>query len=203
VPEVEHTTTARLPVPVIWEFVQEMDNWAALVTGYGGHEKEGPDDSVWVLKGDVGVLARTVKFRVHVDEWAGPHRVVFSLKGVNEPMEGTGTFLLEPWEEANARAAAEPAPRGGLLSRWLAAIARFFYRLVHGRAQRAGSADSGPGAGMSRLTFRLRVDPGGPMAPMVNAMMKPMMLPAAEDLANRIMATLEERHGLVERGDDR
>ena len=62
--------------------------------------------------------------------------------------------------------------------------------------RRDASADAGPAAGTSRLTFRLRVDPGGPMAPMVNAMMKPMMLPAAEGLANQILATLEERHGL-------
>jgi hypothetical protein len=35
------------------------------------------------------------------------------------------------------------------------------------------------------------------MAPMVSALMKPLMLPAAEDLANQILATLEKRHGLA------
>lgn len=197
-PEVEHVTTARLPIETIWDFVKEMDNWAGFVAGYQSHEKLSPDDSVWVLKGDVGVLARTVKFQVHVEEWAGPHRVTFSLKGVNEPMEGSGTFLLEAYEEAGPAAAGgeTAARREGLFSRLFARVARFFYRLVHGRAERGAGADAGPGAGMSRLVFRLRVDPGGPMAPMVSAMMRPMMLPAAEDLANRIMATLEERHGL-------
>jgi carbon monoxide dehydrogenase subunit G len=195
-PEVEYATTAKLPIDVIWEFVKEMDNWATFVAGYQSHEKQGPDDSVWVLKGDVGMLARIVKFQVHVDEWAGPSRVVFRLQGVNEPMEGSGTFLLEPWEDAAAVAAAPAPPRKGLWTRILEAITRFFFRRVHGRTERAASADAGPGAGMSRLTFRLRVDPGGPMAPMVNAMMKPMMMPAAEDLANKIMATLEQRHGV-------
>lgn len=184
---------------VIWEFVQEMDNWATFVAGYLSHEKESADDSTWVLKGDVGVLARTVKFKVHVDEWAGPERVTFSLVGVNEPMQGSGTFLLQPYEdEAEAAAAdarAASSARDGFFARLFAAIARFFYRLVHGRAERAASADSGPGAGMSKLTFRLEIQPGGPMAPMVNALMKPMMTPAAEGLANQIMATLEERHG--------
>jgi hypothetical protein len=33
------------------------------------------------------------------------------------------------------------------------------------------------------------------MAPMVNALIKPMMLPAAEDLANRILAHLEGSEG--------
>jgi len=197
VPEVEHSTTARLPVDAIWDFVQEMDNWATFVTGYESHQKHSENESTWVLKGDVGVLARTVKFQVTVDEWAGPERVEFSLKGLNEPMEGGGTFLLQSYEDETAET--PPAPGGGFFTRLFAAIARFFYRLVHGRAERGAGADEGPGKGMARLTFRLRVDPGGPMAPMVSALMKPMMLPAAEDLANKIMATLEERHGAGER----
>jgi carbon monoxide dehydrogenase subunit G len=194
VPEVEYSTTARLPIDTIWDFVHEMDNWAPFVAGYQSHEKRGEDDSTWVLKGDVGVLARVVKFAVHVDEWNGPSRVVFSLKGVNEPMEGRGTFLLEAYEDP-AKVAPAP-PRKGLLARLLEAIARFFYRLRHGRAERAASADAGPAAGTSRLTFRLRIDPGGPMAPMISALMKPLMQPAAEDLANQILATLEQRHGV-------
>jgi carbon monoxide dehydrogenase subunit G len=194
-PEVEYATTAKLPVVVVWEFVQEMDNWAGFVAGYQRHEKQSETDSTWVLRGDVGPLARTVQFAVHIEEWNGPSRVVFSLRGVNEPMQGTGTFLLERFEDASAVVAAPP--RQGLFARLLAAVARFLYRLRHGGAQRASSADAGPAAGSSRLSFRLRIDPGGPMAPMVNALMKPLMRPAAEDLANKILATLEKRHGLT------
>jgi carbon monoxide dehydrogenase subunit G len=195
VPEVEYSTTAKLPVEVVWDFVQEMDNWAGFVAGYQRHEKQSETDSTWVLKGDVGPLARTVQFAVHIEEWNGPSRVVFSLQGVNEPMQGTGTFLLERFEDASAVVAAPP--HQGLFARLLAAVARFLYRLRHGGAQRASSADTGPAAGSSRLSFRLRIDPGGPMAPMVNALMKPLMQPAAEDLANQILATLEKRHGLT------
>jgi carbon monoxide dehydrogenase subunit G len=191
--EVEYSTTARLPVEAIWDFVQEMDNWAPFVAGYQSHEKQGERDSLWVLKGDVGVLARVVKFAVRVEEWNGPSRVCFSLTGVNEPMQGSGTFLLEPFEAAGPAAA--PAPRRGLFARLLEALARALYRLRHGSPRRAAGADAGPAPGTARLTFRLRIDPGGPMAPMVNALMKPLMLPAAEDLANRILATLESRHG--------
>ena len=38
------------------------------------------------------------------------------------------------------------------------------------------------------MSFRLRIDPGGPMAPMINAMIQPAMAAAAEDLAERITA---------------
>jgi carbon monoxide dehydrogenase subunit G len=191
--ETEFSTTARISVDTIWEFVKEMDNWAPLLTGYQSHEKENDDDSIWVLKGDIGVMSRTLKFKVHVSEWAGPDRVTFELKGLNEEMEGGGVFLMEPHEGEGATpagaAAAGSEAKPGLLAR----IVRYFYQLIYGKVERAQSADAGPGAGMAKLTFKLRLDPGGPMAPMVNAMIKTAMPPAAEDLANKIMAHLEER----------
>jgi carbon monoxide dehydrogenase subunit G len=194
VPEAEYSTTARLPVQTIWDFVREMDNWAAFLTGYQSHRKESEHDSVWVLKGDVGVLSRTLELRVHVTEWAGPSRVSFELQGLNEPMQGRGQFLMEAYEAAGAAPDAAAAAPRGVFARLLEPVVRFFLRLFRGGPERGAGADAGPGAGMAKLTFRLRIDPGGPMAPMVSAMMAPAMRPAAEDLANKIMAHLEARH---------
>jgi carbon monoxide dehydrogenase subunit G len=190
-----YTTTAKLSVDEIWDFVKDMDNWASCVTGYQSHEKQSDVDSVWILKGDVGVLARTLKFQVHITEWSGPSRVTFELKGLNEPMQGGGSFEMAPYEETAAAPVAAPAATQGALARAFEAVVRFFLRLVGGTPQRAVTAGAGPGAGMARLTFSLEIQPGGPMAPMVNALMKPVMLPAAEQLANQIMARIEELHG--------
>jgi carbon monoxide dehydrogenase subunit G len=239
--EAEYTTTARLPVETIWEFVREMDHWAPMVTGYQSHVKESENDSVWTLKGDVGVLARVVRFRVHVSEWAGPSRVRFSLEGLNEPMKGEGLFEMAPIGAAGAAAAdAPPAARLPFWRRWAialtrflsglpvaltrflsglpvaltrflsglpvaltrflsglpVALTRFLFRLRHGRVERAALPGGSAGPEGARLTFRLRVEPGGPMAPLVNAMMQPAMVPFAENLADRIMAHLEKEHGL-------
>lgn len=193
-PAAEYSTTAKLPVETIWDFVKDMDNWATFVTGYQSHEQQSEFDSVWVLKGDVGVLARTLKFHVHITEWKGPSRVAFDLEGLNEPMKGSGTFEMAPYEE-EGEPSPVPAASPNPLLRALQAIVRWLLRLVGGRPERAASADSGPGVGTSKLTFRLEINPGGPMAPMVSAMMKPAMLPAAEQLADSIMARLEELHG--------
>ena len=190
--ETEYSTSTKLPVLEIWDFVQDMDNWASFVTGYQGHEKQSDSQSLWTVKGDVGVLARTVKFQVNIVEWAGPERVRFTLKGLNELLEGEGEFTVTPFEDEPA-AAGTPTPRTGLGRRLVDAVVAFFYRLLHGRAERGAHADAGPGAGVARLTFRLRVDPGGPTAPMVDAMLKPALRPAAEDLANRIVTHLEQR----------
>ena len=188
-PEAEYSTTARLPVPVIWAYVREMDNWAPFLRGYQSHEKQSDNDSTWLLKGDVGMVTRSVKFQVHIDEWGEPSHVRFTLKGLNEPMEGGGEFRLEAYEDASA-APATAAPKLGLFARFV----RWLYRLFAGRSERAASAGAGPGAGMSRLSFTLRIKPGGPMGPMVDALMKPLMLPVAEELADRIMSELEKRH---------
>jgi carbon monoxide dehydrogenase subunit G len=193
VAQATYATTARLPVETVWDFVREMDNWARFVTGYQSHEKQSETESLWTLKGDVGVLSRTLTFRVHISEWAGPERVRFELTGVNEPMTGSGTFRLERYEEAGAAlAAATGAAAPGFFARIVQALARWMWRLFRGRAPRAASAGAGPAPGTSRLQFELRLVPAGPMAPMVEAIITPLLLPAAEDLANRILAHLEQ-----------
>jgi carbon monoxide dehydrogenase subunit G len=184
--EAEFTTTAKLPVEMIWSFVEDMDNWARFVTGYRSHEKRSDTESVWTLKGDVGVLARKLIFQVDITEWSPGKRAAFRLRGVNESVNGEGVFTLEPATAGDAAVAAPP-PRSALL-RLFEALARALLRLLGRAPQRAAAALSGPG---TRMSFRLRLDPGGPMAPMINAMIKPLMLPAAESLANQILAHLE------------
>jgi carbon monoxide dehydrogenase subunit G len=167
-----------------------MDHWAPFLTGYQKHEKQSETESTWTLKGDVGMLARTLRFKVLVTEWAGPERVSFSLKGINEPMTGSGSFTMQALAGGAAAAApaSEPPRPRGLAALW-DRIVRFFFRRVAGPAvvREAPAA----GAAVTRMSFMLRVDPGGPMAPMIDALMKPAMAAAAEDLAQRIIAHLE------------
>jgi carbon monoxide dehydrogenase subunit G len=187
VPEVEYTTQVALPREAVWDFVKDMNNWAPYLTGYQTHEVLSDTDSVWTLKGDVGVLARVVKLKAHVTEWNGPERVSFTLTGLNEQVDGDGTLEMGATETAKAEAPAPP-PRKGLFARMLDAIFRFFFRRMHGPAPVRALPSTGP---TSQLKFRLRMDAGGPTGPLVNAMLAPALLPAAEDLANKIAAHLE------------
>jgi hypothetical protein len=61
--------------------------------------------------------------------------------------------------------------------------------LVHGRRPKREL----PAAPQAQLTFTLRMDAGGPTGPLVNALLAPALRPAAEDLANKIAAHLEQR----------
>lgn len=186
-PEVQCTTKMPLPVTAVWEFVKDMNNWAPFLTGYQSHEALDETDSIWTLKGDVGVLARTVKLRAHVTEWSGPDRVSFTLTGLNEPVEGGGTLVM-------TRGADPPAvaPRRSLFWRLVENLFRWLHRRRFGRAPEPAPVTAS--AESALLTFTLRMDAGGPTGPLVNAMLGPVMLPAAEDLAKKIAAHLEKTH---------
>ncbi len=189
-PEVAYETIIQRPREAVWEFVKDMNNWAPFLTGYQRHEIVSDTDSIWTLKGDVGVLSRTVRLEAHVTEWNGPERVSFTLRGLDEPVEGGGTLVMTEHVGVSATEAVTPAP--GLLGRMLGAFSRWLFRLMHGSgAERALRSSSSTEA--ARLTFTLRMDAGGPMAPLVNAMLAPALLPAAEDLATKIASHLERR----------
>src|SRR5262245_19889731 len=109
-PEVQHATTIALAPERIWDFVKDMGNWAPFNTGYQKHEQLDATDSVWTVKGDVGILSRTVKLKVHITEWNGPGRVTFTLEGLNEEVSGDGALLMTA---ANAPPPAPP-PKVGI-----------------------------------------------------------------------------------------
>jgi carbon monoxide dehydrogenase subunit G len=182
-----HSATSHVSAETVWDFVRDMDQWAPFLLGYQAHEKRSDTESTWTLKGDVGALSRTVDFRVHITEWTEPERVRFTLEGVSEPMEGDGSFKIERLDPAASDAAAtqlEAPAQGFFLRLWTRLVRRLLGR---GKVER--SAASAPAT--VRLTFRLRLTPSGPMAPMLDAMIKPLMVATAEDLAQRIVAHLE------------
>ena len=68
--------------------------------------------------------------------------------------------------------------------------------------QAAGAAGSGvrrvaPPDERSQLRFHLQLTPGGPMAPMLELLMTPMIEPAAEDFLRNIRQALEARRSIT------
>jgi hypothetical protein len=190
-PEVEYATTVNLPPEVVWDFVKDMNNWAPFLTGYQKHEIVNETDSIWTLKGDVGMLARRVELRAHITEWAGPERVSFTLTGLNEEVDGGGVLMMS---KASGAPAVAPVKKVSFFRRMVNSMFRFFFRLVNGKGAQRSDKALVIGLNASELRFTLRMDAGGPTGPLVNAMLAPALLPAAEDLANKIAAHLEKTH---------
>ena len=142
-----------------------------------------------MLKGDVGMLTRTVKFDVHIDEWGEPSRVLLHAQGPERADAGRRQVPARALR--GRRAPPSPAaPKLGLFARLDALAVPPLRRPGRARGERGRRARRRHVAPQ----LPLRITPGGPMGPMVNALMKPLMLPVAEDLADHIMAKLEKRH---------
>jgi carbon monoxide dehydrogenase subunit G len=193
-PEVAYTTEMTLPLDAVWAFVSDINNWAPFLTGYQKHQIIDSTDSLWTLKGEVGILSRIVELRAHVTEWVEPQKVSFTLTGINEDVDGGGTLVLRRATATPPKAPAAEAPSQGWLRRLFGALARFLFRMTHpdGAAPALLAAPSAPGEGVA-LEFTLRMDAGGPAGPLVNAMLGPALEPAVEDLAKKIAAHLEKR----------
>jgi len=143
-----------------------MNNWAPFFSGYKKHEQLSDTDSIWWLTGDIGVLSRIVKFQVHITEWSDYKKIAFTLKGLNENVEGEGTFLLAPY-----------TPETRVQRSDIVAVLPLMQ-------------DSDTSA--SELTFKLKMSAGGIIGPAINAMLKPVLRPMAEDFAKKIATWLEK-----------
>ena len=189
-PQVTYTTTVPIPRSKLWDFVEDIDNWAPMMTGYVSHEVEDERRSTWTLRGDVGVLSREVKLAVTITAWEGPDRVDFELEGLNEAVSGGGTFLLSDAGGDDPPSAPEPerTPPKGWLRRLLDSLFRTLFQRAHGVTEAPQLTDTASGA--TELSFTWRMEAGGPMGPLVNALLEPALAPAAEELAHRIAAHL-------------
>ena len=190
-PEVVYRHPVGAPVEQVWDFVKDIHNWAPMMTGYQSHEEKSDRHSIWVLKGDVGILSRTVTLDVKITDWSGPERVVFELEGIGEAVSGGGAFEIVPVAdgEVDAAPASPPAPRPSLFKRLLRRLFGFLYRRKYGAIPVSAAAESPD----SELVFTWRMEAGGPTAPLVNAMLGPAMEPAAENLAAQIGAAVEAK----------
>lgn len=196
-PSVAYSTEMGLLPAAIWEFVQDMDNWAPFMLGYQTHEKQTETDSLWTLRSDVGAMSRIAKFQVSITEWNGPKKVAFSLQGINEPVKGSGVVtVVELGSEAAEDVALVVQKKLGFFARLWSQLVGFLVKKSMGAQQIERAQPAAGGVGRSKLTFELAMEAEGPMAPMVNAMITPMLEPMAEQLANKIAEHLEIAHGL-------
>ena len=90
--ETTQSVVVRVPMAATWDHVRDIRRWAQLMPGLQECEIINEDDSRWVLKVGVGAMVRTVKVLVHVDEWDGPGRAVFSYRLQGDPVSGGGSY---------------------------------------------------------------------------------------------------------------
>jgi carbon monoxide dehydrogenase subunit G len=204
VPTVERSATMSASRERVWEFVRDMDNWAAYLRGYEGHRKIDENQSIWLLKGNLGGLTRIAEFRVIVTEWAGPDRVTFQLEGLNEPMSGSGSFRsvsIAPNAEVDetsgllAPVHAEAGP--GFIARfWQGFWRSLLHMVLPGPKTSVPAASEAAMSTQSALpvqtqvTFELSLSVAGTTGKIVDLLIAPMLAPVAEELIEKIATAL-------------
>ena len=189
-PETTVVIDSRRDPHTIWRFVGDMNHWAPLLPGYQSHEVLSESTSTWRIRGDLGMMSRVVELSVESVEWAGPERVAFALTGLNEAVQGRGQFTIgTEGPEGVQPPAARQRPR------WLQWVLTLF---GWGQAPPKPLEVAGATDGGSRLTFWVEMDAGGPMGPVVNALLGPWLQDFAQPLGQRIVDTVENGNADVQ-----
>lgn len=176
-PEVRAVRSVARPLEQVWPVVEDIDRWAPCMPGYVAHTREDARNSTWTLQGDLGPFSRQVRLRVEITTWEAPHRVAFTLDGLDEAVHGEGAFALT----GTRPELPPPAPRPW----WRRLLDLFFGRSV----QAPALPDA---AGTTHVVFDFSVQALGPMGPMIDALLGPW----SEHVAQRL---LEDVGALVER----
>jgi carbon monoxide dehydrogenase subunit G len=185
-PEVVYSKSIPAARARIWNYVQDMDNWAPFIMGYQSHEKQDDRHSTWTVRGELGALARTVTFNVTITEWNELQRVAFTIEGVTEKFEGEGAFRIGMEEQLEGTDFSGTTRKGGWLRRLLR---KLFHRTNAPVDMRADTADE------TAFSFSLMMQAGGMTGPVVNAMIEPLMAKAADDLAEKLTAEILRTNG--------
>jgi hypothetical protein len=179
-PEVRHARGVDRPLPEIWSFVEDFDNWAPMLKGYVAHTVASKTESTWTLRGELGPFSRTVNVKVSITEWRAPGRVAFTLEGLDEAVQGQGSFDLA--EEPGLVVATPPVPRS-----WWRRLVDFVLRRPPPRPP------APPPPSRSTVVFAFGVEALGPMGPMVNALLGPWTEEVAAELLESVGTHLEKR----------
>jgi carbon monoxide dehydrogenase subunit G len=143
--ETEQSIVIDAAIGNVWNYVQDIRQWANLFPGCRECAVIDEHDSRWVLKVGAGGLVRTVNVLVHVDQWNGPEQVIFSYKLEGDPVAGSGS-----------------------------------YRAISSSAHQ------------TEVTFKVRVEGSGPMAPMWEALCRPLLPKLAKSFAERLKVEIEQ-----------
>ena len=90
--ETEQRISIGCGIETVWEYVEDIRNWASLMPGSQSCAVLNRDDSRWTLKVGAGGLVKTVIVAVHVEQWNAPAGVIFSYALQGEPVVGRGSY---------------------------------------------------------------------------------------------------------------
>ena len=190
-PEISYSAMVRAPAEGVWAFCKDFQNWAHFMWGYQSHEVINDRESIWHIKGEVGGVTRTAKLRALITEWDEPQHLTFILKGLTEPIHGSGSVDMRPYMPGEEL---PELPQKSWLSgffEWLGHIYRRLRRLPP-NGRRLVSPATIAGGPSALVTVSLAMYWKGTMGPVMDALFQPLLSHMAEELAVKLAAAVEE-----------
>ena len=146
--ETEQSVIVGAGMECAWDVARDIGKWAALMPGLQSFNIIDADNSHWTLKVGASGLIRTVKVHVHVTEWSGPEKALFTFTLEGDPVQGNGAYVASP-----------------------------------------------KGPNMTEVTLKICIQGSGPMAPMWEALGKPLLPVFARMFAEQFKLEIEQAAG--------
>ena len=142
--DAEHTVTIDAGIDAVWNYVQDISQWALLFPGCKACEVIDDHHSKWLIKVGAGGLIKSVNVLVQIEQWGGPEQVDFTYQLESEPVVGSGRYRAKPLSENT-----------------------------------------------TEISLYVKVEGSGQMAPMWEAMSKPLLPQMAKSFAGKLKAEIE------------
>ncbi|HDR7656030.1 MULTISPECIES: SRPBCC family protein [Bacillus] len=102
-----HSIELDIPLENIWIFINNINNWAPLVSGYVKHRIINNQHSSWRLYGDIGIIKRNVDLHVKIIEQKDYDKISFTIASPTKKLTGSGFFHAEAISPSKKRITSE------------------------------------------------------------------------------------------------
>lgn len=94
-----HQLALALKQEEIWDFIQNMNNWAPLIPDYISHEMVSDNEVIWDFKADLGFMKKPVQLKIDIINREEPKKIQFDLVGISDNFKGGGHFIVKSTDE--------------------------------------------------------------------------------------------------------
>lgn len=96
---IDYQMTLALPLQEVWSFLNDFNNWANCVDGYIHHREITPLQSVWTLKGELGLLEKTIQLHVKRMKTATPYHMVINFSSLQNKLLGEACIYVKDYRK--------------------------------------------------------------------------------------------------------
>lgn len=95
----DYQMTLALPLQDVWSFLNDFNNWANCVDGYIHHREITPLQSIWTLKGEFGLIEKTIQLHVNRIKTATPYHMLVNFSSFQNKLSGEACLYAKDFRK--------------------------------------------------------------------------------------------------------